>query len=154
MGGRIVVGVDGSAASVAALAWAGRHAAATGGTVEVVTVWERDPYAAAPPMGAPGIPAGIPVASAEVDAAVAEEARDAALIAVTEAGLDELGVPVQLRETQGHPAPVLVEVSRDADLVVVGPSGHGAFVGMLLGSVATHLITHAHCPVVVVRGDD
>ena len=81
-------------------------------------------------MGAPGIPAGIPVASAEVDAAVAEEARDAAQIAVTEAGLDELGVPVQLRETQGHPAPVLVEVSREADLVVVGPSGHGAFVGM------------------------
>lgn len=37
-------------------------------------------------------------------------------------------------------------------LVVVGGSGHGAFTGMLVGSVSLHCVTHAFCPVTVVRG--
>jgi nucleotide-binding universal stress UspA family protein len=45
----------------------------------------------------------------------------------------------------------LVEVAKGANLLVIGSSGHGAFVGMLLGSVGEHCIGHAGCPVVVVR---
>jgi nucleotide-binding universal stress UspA family protein len=45
----------------------------------------------------------------------------------------------------------LAEASRQADMVVVGPNGHNALLGMLLGSVSNHLILHAACPVVVVR---
>jgi nucleotide-binding universal stress UspA family protein len=52
---------------------------------------------------------------------------------------------------QGHPAPVLIEASGGADLLVVGSRGHGEFPGMLLGSVAEHCVTHAHCSVVVVH---
>src|SRR4051794_34629250 len=50
-----------------------------------------------------------------------------------------------------NPAKVLIERSKEADLLVVGYRGHGGFVGMLLGSVSQHLVGHAECPVVVVR---
>jgi nucleotide-binding universal stress UspA family protein len=51
----------------------------------------------------------------------------------------------------GHPAMVLVNESEAADLLVVGNRGHGAFHGMLLGSVSIHCVTNATCPVLVVR---
>lgn len=54
--------------------------------------------------------------------------------------------------TFGHPAEVLVDESKAADLLVVGSRGHGAITGVLIGSVSIHCVTHAHCPVVVVRG--
>jgi nucleotide-binding universal stress UspA family protein len=46
---------------------------------------------------------------------------------------------------------VLIDLSEDADLVVVGAQGHGGFAGMLLGSVSQHIAVHARCTVVVVR---
>ena len=50
--------------------------------------------------------------------------------------------------------PVLLDAAIDADLLVVGSShGHGRFSGMLMGSVSTHCVEHASCPVVVVRGE-
>ena len=54
----------------------------------------------------------------------------------------------------GHPAQALIEASGEADLLVVGHRGHGAFTGMLLGSVGIHCVTNEACPVVVVRGSD
>ena len=56
------------------------------------------------------------------------------------------------RIVYGHPAVVLVDASRTADLLVVGNRGHGAFTGMLTGSVSMHCVNNANCPVVVVRG--
>jgi nucleotide-binding universal stress UspA family protein len=53
---------------------------------------------------------------------------------------------------EGEPAPTLVQRSKDAALLVVGSRGHSAFVGMLIGSVSQYCVTHAHCPVVVLRG--
>jgi nucleotide-binding universal stress UspA family protein len=65
------------------------------------------------------------------------------------AGYPEVHVDVRLQ--QGHPAQILIEQARGASLLVVGSRGHGAFTGMLLGSVSQHCVTHAPCPVVVVR---
>ena len=62
-------------------------------------------------------------------------------------------IAVVPRVVQGHPAPVLVEASQGAELLVLGSRGHGEFAGMLLGSVSEHCVSHAHCPVLVVRGD-
>ena len=46
---------------------------------------------------------------------------------------------------------MLIERSKEADLLVVGSRGLGGFAGMLLGSVSQHLVAHASCPVVVIR---
>jgi len=52
---------------------------------------------------------------------------------------------------EGHASQVLTETAEGADLLVVGSRGHGGFTGLLLGSVSEHVVTHAPCPVVVVR---
>ena len=61
------------------------------------------------------------------------------------------GLKAEARLINGHPAPVLVEASKGADLLVVGSRGHGEFVGMLIGSVSEYCVTNAHCPVLVHR---
>jgi nucleotide-binding universal stress UspA family protein len=61
------------------------------------------------------------------------------------------GLDLSIGIVEGHPAAVLVHESKNAALVVVGSRGHGAFAGMLLGSVGQHLAAHASCPVVIVR---
>ncbi|MET1034302.1 MAG: universal stress protein, partial [Arthrobacter sp.] len=61
---------------------------------------------------------------------------------------------VETRLVQGHPRYTLIEASRDADLVVVGRRGHGGFGGMLIGSVSSALVAHAHCPVLVVHAPE
>ena len=51
----------------------------------------------------------------------------------------------------GPPVPTLVDLSKDAEMVVVGSHGRGAFTGMLLGSVSTAVVQTARTPVIVAR---
>jgi nucleotide-binding universal stress UspA family protein len=142
-GPRVVVGVDGSAESVEALRWAAAYAAATGATIDAVLSWHF-------PAAAGVVPPGVaPQTITDEVRANMLEAIDKALVAVF--GPDT-PPGVQARVTYGHPAVVLVEQSQNADLLVVGNRGHGAFTGMLTGSVSMHCVNNAHCPVVVVRG--
>jgi nucleotide-binding universal stress UspA family protein len=138
-GGPVVVGVDGSPSSKRALAWAARQAAVTGSELLVVTTWEfptgngwAPPW---PPEFRPDLEAGTRLAH-DVEEVLGGEPRSTVTKSVVE----------------GHPAVVLTDLSRTASLVVVGSRGHGEFTGMLLGSVSEFLTTHAHCPVVVIRG--
>jgi nucleotide-binding universal stress UspA family protein len=141
-GPRVVVGVDGSAESIEALRWAADYAAATGATIDAVMSW-HSPTAAG--VAAPRI-AAQPITD-ELRASMLEE-LDKSLVAVFGPATPP---SVQARVTYGHPAEVLVEESRHADLLIVGYRGHGAFAGMLTGSVSMHCVNNAHCPVVVVR---
>ena len=137
---RIVVGVDGSESSLAALRWAVRQAELTGAPLEIVSAWEWL-------VSYSGWETPVPP-----DYDPADEARrqlDKAVAAVLTPG-DV--IEVRRSVIEGHAAPVLVALSKTADLVVVGSHGHGEFVGMLLGSVSEHCVTHCHCPVVVIRG--
>jgi nucleotide-binding universal stress UspA family protein len=133
--GRIVVGVDGSPASVDALRWAAQQAALTGASLETVTSWSYPTTY------------GFPVI-ANVD--WEQGARAVLEQAITDA-LGEAGPPVRRRVVEGHPAQVLARAAEGADLLVVGSRGHGGFAGLLLGSVSEHVVAHAPCPVVVVR---
>ena len=136
----IVVGVDGSQSSLAALRWAVRQAELTGAPLEIVSAWEW-------PVSFLGWETPLPD-----DYDPADEARrqlDKAVSAVLTPGD---AIEVRQSVVEGHAAPVLEALSKTADLVVVGSHGHGEFAGMLLGSVSEHCVTHCHCPVVVLRG--
>lgn len=135
---RIVIGVDGSRSSVAALRYAARMADALGSPLEAVIAWTY------PAISDPAIIANW---SPEDDA---EEILDAA---IDEAFGDS--TPEQLTRTvlPGPPARALINLSADSAMLVVGSRGHGGFVGMLLGSVSSACAAHAHCPVLIVRTD-
>ena len=139
---RVVVGVDGSAESVAALKWAAKYAATTGATTTAVLSWHFPTAAGPAPIGKAPKP-------------ISDEIRADMQKTLDKAVTDVFGTPspsgVQTKVAYGHPAPVLVEESEKADLLVVGNRGHGKFTGMLVGSVSIHCVTHAACPVVVVR---
>lgn len=138
---RVVVGVDGSAESAVAMAWAGRYATAMGATVRAVMAWHF-------PGAVGGAPIG--VAPAPVHGEV-ERSKQAELDEAIVAGFGDTDIKIERKVVYGHAAQVLIDESKDADLLVVGSRGHGGFTGMLLGSVSTHCVTHAACPVTVVR---
>jgi nucleotide-binding universal stress UspA family protein len=137
----VVVGVDGSAPSVTALVWAGRYASATGARVRAVHAWHYPTAAGIPPEGK---------APPSVTSEVEQRMRDDVTKAMSEAHTDP-SLQVETDIVYGHPVEVLVNESGNADLLVVGHRGHGAFPGLHIGSVAVHCVTNATCPVVVVR---
>jgi nucleotide-binding universal stress UspA family protein len=139
----VVVGVDGSAESLAALAWAGRYASASGARVQAVHAWHYPGAVGGPPTEK--APEAIRGQTEEQERATLDDA-----IAKVFDGQAPAGVETRLG--YGHAAEVLIEASKEADLLVVGSRGHRAFAGMLLGSVSLHCVTGAFCPVVVVRG--
>jgi nucleotide-binding universal stress UspA family protein len=135
----IVVGVDGSDSSKAALRWAIRQAKLTGAAVQAVTAWR--------------FPVGYGMAA--IDGGSVIDFETGAKQILTEAlaevsGLDP-EVPVRPLVTEGHPAEVLLKAARGAELLVVGSREHGGFTSALLGSVSLYCVLHAHCPVLVVR---
>jgi nucleotide-binding universal stress UspA family protein len=134
---RIVVGVDGSAASKAALAWAIRRASLTGAVVVAVTAWAfPDGY-------------GYPVITPPIEwQKVANKVVTAAISQVSARNGD---VPIRSEVVKGNAARALVAVSAGADLLVVGNRGHSGIVEALLGSTAQRCVQHASCPVVVIR---
>jgi nucleotide-binding universal stress UspA family protein len=138
-GGVVVVGVDGSESSKDALRWAMRYARMAGATVRAVTVWH---FPAS--FGWGPVPA-IPEMDLEADARAALKETVEAV-----AGAEE-PVTIQTEVVEGPPALMLLRAAAGAELLVVGSRGHGAFAGMLLGSVSEHCVHHATCPVVVIR---
>ena len=142
--GTIVVGVDGSELSLAALAWAADEARLRNSRLVAVHAWAA-PYA--PAM--PGImePAGPPV-DRDVIQQASREALDAWL---GEAAATLEGVEVEAAAVENEAAEALIERSEGADLLVVGSRGHGRLAGALLGSISQKAAQHARCPVVIVH---
>jgi nucleotide-binding universal stress UspA family protein len=137
----VLVGVDGSAGSHKALAWAADEAADHEADLVVLNVWE---HTLLPPAGS------VSVSEKYVPDPSQRTAED--LLEEIKAVLgDDPPVLVQPRVKQGSPAKVLIEESSEADLLVVGTRGHGGFRGLVLGSVSQHVAAYAKCPVTVVR---
>lgn len=139
----VVVGSDGSEVSEAAIAAGFEQADRLGLPLTVVHAWYLDSAGA-------GLAA---LETADLRQEVAEEESAVASEAV--AGWSEKypDVTVRQRTLRAHPVQALVDLSRGAELVVVGSRGRGGFAGLLLGSVSQGVLHHAHCPVMVVRSD-
>lgn len=136
---RIVVGVDGSPSSMAALRWAILQAELTGCAVEAVTAWR--------------LPSRYGFAAVTDRATDFEgDARKVLADALNEVSSVEPDVVIRSSVVEGHPAEVLVWAARGADMLVVGSRGHGGFAGAVLGSVSQYCVHHAPCPVLVIRG--
>lgn len=153
MAGKIVVGIDGSDHSRRALRWSLDAAAARGASVEAVYVFQSLPSWHALD---PEVEAQIP------DERIIEERQAASLRRAEEQATNELTelltdedaggvevIPMVVNATQ--PAQVLIDRSRDAEVLVVGSRGRGGFAGLLLGSVSQHCAQHAACPVMIIR---
>jgi nucleotide-binding universal stress UspA family protein len=139
---RVVVGIDNSAGSAEALRWALAYAQLTGATIEAVTAWQ------VPPMYVYAYgwtPTGIDNA----DIIRYAEKTLAETVAQVRDGQDH-PAPVTTQVMEGPAAQVLLEAGTGAELMVLGSRGHGAFAGMLLGSVSQHCVQHATCPTVVI----
>ncbi|MCM0677405.1 universal stress protein [Micromonospora phytophila] len=144
-GDEILVGYDGSADASMALDWALDEAGRTGRPVRLAYVFEWLTVAG---WIGPGVAPGVwpdDTARRQVEELVRKAAADAA------AAHPQLTVSSEVFD--GPPALVLQERSAQADLLVLGTRGHGGFGGLLAGSTTVAVTAHAHCPVVVVRGE-
>ncbi|MFF9013580.1 universal stress protein [Streptomyces sp. NPDC014870] len=140
-GKRVVVGIDGSPASYAALRWAVDYARMAGAGVEAVAAYD--------------VAGGIGWSAPAVDAALdAEEARRKLGAEIR----DVLGtlhdVPVEEHMVRGNAVEALITASEGAELLVVGNRGRGGFARLLLGSVSQQCALHASCPVVILRAPE
>ncbi len=131
---RIVVGVDGSPTSLAALEWAVQEARLRGGTLEVVhaTFFRGE--------------------ALELGPFADLKRRERSLLDAAVAKARDLAPDITVAGRVGDPpaAKMLVDVSKDAYLLVVGSRGLGAIKEFTLGSVSHDLARHAHCPLVII----
>ncbi len=135
----VLVGVDGSEASLRAADWAAADAAATGQAVSVCYVSDLSPLADVP----------LPPAVRQEARAYGRRMVDRGLVRVRQAAsVDAAGHVVD-----GNPAAELIRRAAGAEQVVLGSRGAGGFQQLVLGSVGAEVAAHAPCPVVVVRGE-
>ena len=135
--GKIIVGVDGSDASIEALRLGSQLAQALGTRLEAWGCWEYPAgYEGYLAMGVEGF---------------AHDAEENLEHSLGEAFGPERPRNVSARLVHGSARTSLVDGSRDASLLVVGRRGRGGFAGLRLGSVSAACVAHAHCPVLVVH---
>ncbi len=135
---KIVVGVDGSAGSNAALRWALEEGKLRKQPVEIVHCWNVVP------------PYGGRFSMRPDDYAMFEQSALRLVDEMIDDAAIEEGDDVRKVVRFGSATEILIDESRQATMLVVGARGEGGFVGLLLGSVTTKVVAHAVCPVVVV----
>jgi nucleotide-binding universal stress UspA family protein len=147
----IVVGVDGSSSSMTAVRWATfearmRNVPLTLVHVEVTAAWGPAPW----------LLSDVPLPPAEEDPEREESGRKLLADAVKVAESSSAGLgPPEIKTELFFSVPVapLVELSKEAQMVVVGCRGQHPLSRILLGSVSTGLVHHAHCPVAVIHDE-
>jgi nucleotide-binding universal stress UspA family protein len=135
---RMLVGVDGSAHSGAALRWALKEAEARSGQVTALLAWQ------VPFLSFPGA----------FDKDELEKRAKDFLIETVSAIAPTPAVPLLTIVAEGDPTQALVQASQEADLLVLGIRGRSPFAGLLLGSVSQGAAATAGCPVVLVKVTD
>ena len=142
----IVVGVDGSAASNAAVFWAARNAAMRNVPLTLVHMFK----AFVPTFPQIPMPNGVAEWQEDDGRRVLEQA-----VKIAEGALPtDREIAISSEVKCSPPAPTLVDLSEDAEMVVVGCNGRGAVARVLLGSVSSSVVRSAKCPVGVIRAED
>jgi nucleotide-binding universal stress UspA family protein len=146
---KVVVAVDGSDGSRAALRFAMEDAARRGVPVEAVIAYRSPDYMLDfDVLGTAEVERMRTRLRADAEARVRAQVDEAR--AATDGAVPEIGI----RAVHGAPAHVLLQASQGADLLVVGSRGHGEFSSVLLGSTSMQLALHATCPVTVVHSPE
>lgn len=142
----IVVGVDGSCAAQVAVDWAARDAALRDLSLTVVHIangletWPKT-----------SLPAGFGEWQRNRGHQIIDDAVHIASEAARGTGQH---LPIKTEMYYSATIPTLIDMSRDAEMVVVGRGGQGRAIGVLLGSVSSGVTRHAHCPVAVIHDED
>ncbi len=147
--GVIVVGVDGSRSSRAALDWALAEAVLRGSTLRAVHAWM------VPAVGTAEAPWAL-MGTADYLTIEPEELQQAAAEALDREVADAQakvggGIAIEHVVVDAPAADAIVDAAKDAELIVVGTHGRGSIASLVLGSVSHHVAQHASCPVVIVR---
>lgn len=142
----IIVGADGSPASNAAVCWAAHDAVLRHLPLTVVHV--VNPIATASPHTP--LPDGVALWQENEGRRVLADALKLA----RDVAKDHPGIQIENELIFSATAPTLVDLSKEAELIVVGTYGRGALARGLLGSVSSSLVRHAHCPVAVIRDEE
>jgi nucleotide-binding universal stress UspA family protein len=135
---KIVVGVDGSPHSLAALRWSLDQAEGRQGQVTVLFAWQ------VPFVSIPGA----------FDRAELEEAYRQFLIKTVSDVVPSPKVPLDTVLAEGDATEALVEASKDAEMLVLGIRGRSPVAGLMLGSVSQSCAAHSSCPVVLIKRSD
>ena len=141
----VIVGVDGSPASDAAVCWAAHDAVIRDIPLTLVHV--------ANPAASTWSQAPLLDEFAEWQKAEGHTILANALKIADDAAGNALRIPIDTQFLSSAPGPTLVDLSNDAKLIVVGTNGRGALARGLLGSVSSGLVRHAHCPVAVIHDE-
>ena len=148
---RIAVGVDGSEGSRQALLWAVNEATLRGASLDVVYSYEHHPRSLIHGRDESLSAAQVEAIREDRESASREAAEHAQ--SLVDRILDDLEAPsLEGRAVESsNPAETLVELSKGADMLVVGSRGRGGFRSLVLGSVSQQCAQHAECPVVIIR---
>jgi nucleotide-binding universal stress UspA family protein len=142
----VIVGIDGSPVSDAAVSWAAHDAAIRG--LPLTIVYVENP--AAPTWSQAPILEESPAEQVAEDRSLLANAAKIARDAIA----DTAQIHINGELLSSAIVPALVDQSKDAELIVVGSTGRGALSRSFLGSVSSGLIRHAHCPVALIRDED
>ena len=137
----VLVGVDGSPESGAALKYAVAEANRRGARLRVVSTYF-------PEYSVHGRTQPVTASETAIEVDLEKETRR--MVEDALAG-EAVQPPVEIVVAAGPAAGVLIDRSREVDVLVLGHRGRGGFASMLLGSVGLQCVQHAHCPVIVVR---
>ena len=140
----IVVAVDGSEAASNAVVWAARAAAAHQRRLHIVTA-----------VHIPAFYYSEPYLARSFQDELHDTARarlDSAQVLARQSADDNAAIEITTEELEGRPAPLLIDLSKQAWMVVLGSHGHGEITGLVVGSVTAAVAAHSECPVAVVRG--
>jgi nucleotide-binding universal stress UspA family protein len=142
MSEEILVGTDGSETAKLATRWAAQEAKLRGAKLKLVSAWEI-------PANVLGY--GFATISEDLVKDLVKGAEDNLAAALEEVRTAVGELDVETAAVEGQAARVLLDASREADLLVVGSRGLGGFRELLLGSVSQQCAHYSTCPVVIVR---